>query len=163
MVTAAVLGAAVILATVAGLAWTARLLRVGALDAFELADKTRTPVPASALDWPELRVRAAISEGIPGEPGLTLLDVERPDHAGCGATLLVDLGAEQERSLGLLERWCAADASVSPSRQPEGALELRRRQSLERVRAVLMSESYRQPSGDGTGARAARRAKTVGW
>lgn len=161
MVTAAVLGAVVILATVAGLAWTARLLRVGALDALELADKTRTPVPASALDWPELRVRAAISEGSPGEPGLTLLHVEWPDHPGRGATLLVDLGAEQERSLGLLARWCAADASVSPSRQPEGALELRRRQSLERVRAVLMSENYRRPPAnpDGTRARTARRPR----
>lgn len=161
MVTAAVLGAAVILAAVAGLAWTARLLRVGALDALELADKTRTPVPASALDWPELRVRAAISEDIPGEPGLTLLHVEWPDQAACSATLLVDLGAERERSLGLLARWCAADASVSPSRRPEGALELRRRQSLERVQAVLMSESYRRSAanGDGTRARAARRPR----
>jgi hypothetical protein len=49
---------AVVLLVAAGLAWTAYLVHVGNLDAMELAGKAATPDPVSALDWPELHLRA---------------------------------------------------------------------------------------------------------
>ncbi|MGO9143826.1 MAG: hypothetical protein ACLP70_20635, partial [Streptosporangiaceae bacterium] len=56
-----------------GLAWTARLVHIGNLDALALAEKIGTPDPVSALDWPELHVRAVIPQ--PGEPSVVLLRV----------------------------------------------------------------------------------------
>jgi len=50
----------------AGLACSARLVHIGNLDALALAEKMAVPDPASALDWPELRVHA----------------VDRPEQAG---------------------------------------------------------------------------------
>jgi len=137
---AAVLAGVVSLVTVAGLAWTARLLRVGTMDALDLASKVATPVPVSALDWPEVRVLAAVSQGTLGDAGLALLHVQWPARPDRTATLLVDLGCDQERSLRLLAEWCAANGSVSPSRGAGTAIELRRRQSLDRVRAELLAE-----------------------
>jgi hypothetical protein len=134
---AALAGACLFIA--AGLAWTARLVHVGALDALELADKLAVPEPVSALDWPELRVRAVVPQDVAGERPLVLLLVEWPAH-GEQATLLVDLGPADQRSLPLLSRWCAARAPVSPGRCADGELELRRRQSLERVRGLLVAE-----------------------
>jgi hypothetical protein len=40
----------------------------------------------------------------------------------------------------LLSQWCAGHASVSTARRPGAGLVLRRRQSLERVHAVLVAE-----------------------
>jgi hypothetical protein len=59
-VTVAATFAAVVLLTGAGLAWTARLVHVGNLDALALAEKVATPEPVSALDRPELHVRAIV-------------------------------------------------------------------------------------------------------
>jgi hypothetical protein len=112
---------------VAALIWTARLVHVGNLDAAELAEKIAVPEPASALDWPELRLRSVVPQ--PGEPLLALLLVEWPAHReGPG-----------QRSLPLLSQWCADRASVSPTRRG-GLVELRRRQSLERVSGRLVAE-----------------------
>jgi hypothetical protein len=132
------LAAAVVLAVGAGLAWTAHLVHVGSLDALALAEKVAVPDPVSALDWPELRVRAIIPQ--PDEPFLVLLLVGWPARPQQEATLLVVLDTSDHRSVPLLTQWCATEASVSPTRQGGGALELRRRQSLERVRAVLIAE-----------------------
>jgi len=67
---------------VAGLAWTARLVHIGNLDAQALADKTACPKPVSALDWPELRLRAVVAQ--PGEQPVVLLHVgpTRQDRLG---------------------------------------------------------------------------------
>jgi hypothetical protein len=132
------LAAAVVLTVGAGLAWTAHLVHVGSLDALALAEKVAVPDPVSALDWPELRVRAIIPQ--PDEPSLVLLLVGWPARPQQEATLLVVLDTGDHRSVPLLTQWCATEASVSPTRQGGGALELRRRQSLERVRAVLIAE-----------------------
>ncbi len=140
VIAAAVLAGACLLIVAAGLAWTARLLRVGTLDALTLASKVATPEPRSALDWPELHVRAVVPQDIPGEPSLVLLLVEWPAHRERAATLLVNLGRTDQRSLPLLSQWCAARALVSPVRRPDGELELRRRQSLERVCGILVVE-----------------------
>ena len=130
--------AAVVLLVAAGLAWTARLVHVGNLDALALADKVATPDPVSALDWPELHVRAIVPQ--PDGRPLVLLLVDWPAHPQRAATLLVALDSGDHRSVSLLSQWCATQASVSPARQGEADFELRRRQSLERVHAVLVAE-----------------------
>ena len=137
LVAAAVAGACLFIAV--GLAWTARLVRIGTLDALELAGKVAVPEPVSALDWPELLVRAVVPQDADGERWQVLLLVEWPAH-GKQATVLIDLGRAGQSSLPLLSQWCAARASVSPSRCGPGELELRRRQSLDRVRALLVAE-----------------------
>jgi len=138
VIVAATLAAAVVLAVGAGLAWTAHLLHVGKLDALGLADKVAVPDPVSALDWPELHVRAIVPQ--PDEPSLVLLLVGWPAHPRQEATLLVALDRGNHRSIPLLSQWCATEASVSPTRQEGATLELRRRRSLERVHAVLVAE-----------------------
>jgi hypothetical protein len=130
----------VILFIVAGVAWTARLVHIGNLDAQALADKTGSPEPSSALDWPELHVHAVIAQ--PDEQSLVLLHVGWPAYPQRKATLLVALGQGDRGSLALLSRWCTCAASIAPVRRDGAELELRRRQSLERVHAVLITEDY---------------------
>lgn len=131
--------AGVILFIGTGLVWTARLVHIGNLDAQELADKTACPGPVSALDWPELRLHAVVEQ--PGErPVILLLHVGWPAHPHRQAMLVVALDEAEQRSLTLLSQWCAGAASVSPSRGAGAELELRRRQSLDRVHAVLLAE-----------------------
>ena len=136
MIVAAAVGG-VILFMAAGLAWTARLVHVGNLDAQELAEKVAVPNPVSALDWPELRLQAVVKQ--PDEPPLVLLRVGWPAHPRQAATLLVALDSGDDRSFSLLSQWCSAHASVSPVRRGT-EMELRRRQSLERVHGVLIAE-----------------------
>jgi len=57
---------------------------------------------------------------------------------------MVALAADHMRSLALLSQWCAGEASISPVRRDGANLELRRRQSLERVHAVLIAEDSPQ-------------------
>ncbi len=141
----AAIGLAVaLLLMITGLTWTARLVHIGNLDALALAEKAAAPNPASALDWPELRLRAVVPQ--PGEPSLVLLDAEWPAHPERAATLLVRLDGADE--LPLLSRWCTDSASISPAGRGAG-LELRRRQNLERVRGVLIAEDALPPPRDG--------------
>lgn len=128
----------VILFIAAGLAWTARLIHVGNLDAQALAEKLATPDPVSVLDWPELRVRAVVPQP-DGQP-LVLLYVGWPKEPPRAATLLVALESGDHVSLPLLRQWCALQASICPVRQQGAELELRRRRSLERVHAVMVAE-----------------------
>jgi hypothetical protein len=139
-VVAAIGLAGALLVMITGLTWTARLVHIGNLDALALAEKIGTPNPASALDWPELRLCAVVPQ--PGEPSLVLLDAEWPAHPERAATLLVRLDGPDQ--LPLLSRWCADRAPVSPARR-DGGLELRRRQSLERVRGFLVAEDALPP------------------
>jgi hypothetical protein len=69
-----------------------------------------------------------------------LLHVGWPAHPEREATLLVALDQGDRHSLSLLSEWCTGEASVSPVRLHGAELELRRRRSLERVRAVLVAE-----------------------
>jgi hypothetical protein len=135
----AAIGAAVTtLLIVAALVWTARLVHVGNLDAFALAQKVGTPRPVSAVDWPELHVRTVVS--VTDEPPVVLVLAEWPAHPEQVASLLVRLDHGDQRSVPLLSQWCAAQASVSPTRREDGRIELRRRQSMERVRGFLIAE-----------------------
>jgi hypothetical protein len=110
--------AGVTLFIAAGLAWTARLVHVGNLDAQALAEKAAVPAPTSALDWPELHLQAVVAQ--PDEQSLVLLHVDWPAHPQRLATLLVSLDQGDQRSLSLLSQWCVGHASVSPARL-EGA------------------------------------------
>jgi hypothetical protein len=130
--------AAIVLITGGGMVWTVYLLRTGCLDAQGLAEKTAVPQPVSALDWPELKVRAVVSQP-DGEP-LVLLHVDWPAFPQRNATLLMALDKDDQRSLPLLSTWCTEQVSVSPTRRYGSAMELRKRQSLQRVRAVLVTE-----------------------
>jgi len=139
---------------VAALVWTARLVHVGNLDALALAQKVAIPRPASALDWPELHVRTVVS--VTDEPRVVMLLVEWPAHREQARTLLVRLGDDDEESVPLLSQWCAAQASVSPTRRDDGRLELRRRQSMDRVRGFLIAEDPQPAQLDAPRARARR-------
>ena len=75
IIAAALAGVIVLIA--AGLTWAAHRVHIGHLDMQALADKLATPEPASALDWPELRVHAVIPE--PGGQPLVLLQVHLAD------------------------------------------------------------------------------------
>jgi len=138
VITAVALAVAVLVAAAVGLRWTARLIRIGNLDAQALADKLATPEPVSALDWPELHVRAVVP--LPDDRPLVLLLVGWPAYPGREVTLLLALSGDDHRSVPLLGQWCASQASVSPSRLGGADLELRRRRSLERVHAELVAE-----------------------
>jgi hypothetical protein len=122
----------------AGLAWTARLVRISNLDAHDLADKLSVPAPVSALDWPELHLNAVVAQ--PDEQPMVLLHVDWPAHPQRAATLLLALKHDDRHSLPLLSQWCADQAPVSPARRNGSELTLRRRQSLQLVHAVLVAE-----------------------
>jgi hypothetical protein len=153
-VIAAIGAAGTTLFIMAALVWTARLVHVGNLDALALAQKVATPAPISALDWPELHLRTVVS--VADEPPVVLLLVEWPAHPGQAATLLVRLDHGDQRSVPLLSQWCAAVASVSPTRREDGRLEIRRRQSMGRVRGFLIAEDSQPPPPASPRARARR-------
>jgi hypothetical protein len=138
MIVAALLAAVISLAATGLLAWTARLLQAGSPDHLARAAKVITPDPVSALDWPELQVRAVVPQ--PDEQSLILLLVGWPARQQKAATLLVAVDSDDHQSAQLLARWCETQASVSPTRCGGARLEFRRRQSLERVQAVLVAE-----------------------
>jgi hypothetical protein len=130
--------ASVIVLTAAGLAWTARRVHIGNLDAHDLASKLSVPAPVSALDWPELHLNAVVAQ--PDEQPVVLLHVHWPAHPQRAATLLLALDRDDRHSLPLLSQWCADQAPVSTDRRNGSELTLRRRQSLQRVHAVLVAE-----------------------
>jgi hypothetical protein len=142
IVAAALVGLVVFVA--AWLALAAYLVHLGNLDALALAEKVAVSEPNSALDWPDLHLRAVVAQ--PDDQLLVLLHVIWPAHPGQAAMLLVALDQGDQRSLPLLSQWCACHASISPLRQPGTGLELRRRQSLERVHALLVAEDI-APAG----------------
>lgn len=136
----------IIVASVVGLValvvtwlWLAgRRVYVSNLDAVALAAKIAVPEPESALDWPDLNLRAVVEQ--PGEQSRLLLHVVWPAHPAQAAMLLVALDEGDYQSLPLLSRWCECGASVWPTRQAGAGLELRRKQSTERVYAQLLAE-----------------------
>src|SRR5215469_10759322 len=138
MIVAAILAAVISLVATGLLAGTARFLQARSLDRSVLAAKIAEPDPVSALDWPELHVRAVVPQ--PDEQSLILLLVGWPAHQQKAATLLVAVDSSDHQSVPLLSQWCETRAPVSPTRCGGAHLEFRRRQSLERVHAVLVAE-----------------------
>jgi hypothetical protein len=182
-VVAALALAGAVLFIVAGLGAAARRVHIGSLDAQALAEKLAVPHPVSALDWPELRVRAVVPQ--PGRPLVVVLLAGRPGFDEQASTLLMRLDGDGTPVV-LLSRWCADGASVAPRRlegpaaggQAVGGpaseghavggragggreFELRRRQSLERVSGSVLAEDAtplplaprRGPGGRGRGPR----------
>ena len=122
-----------------GLTWAGRLLHISSLDAQALAEKVAFPEPASALEWPELRVQSAVPQ--PDELSLVIVQVGWPAHPERVAVLLVALDRDEQRAVSLLSQWSTSGASVAAMHR--GAeVELRRRRSLERVYAILLAEDY---------------------
>jgi len=138
----------IVAAALAGLAlsvalwiWLAvRLVRLGTQDALALAEKATVPEPESALDWPDMCLRAVVTE--PDDESRVLLQVIWPAHPARASTLLLALDQGDWRSLLLLSRWCDDHVPVCPRRQSSAELELRRRQSTERVHARLLAEDF---------------------
>ncbi len=127
----------ILLLLVAALTWTARLLRISNLDAQALMEKTAYPEPKSALEWPELRVQSVVPQ--PDDLSPVILQVGWPAYPQRTSTLLLELDHDEAHALSLLCQWSMTGAAVAAERQgPE--LELRRRQTLERVHAVLLAE-----------------------
>lgn len=134
----------VILFLAAALTWTARLLHISGLDAMALAEKVAFPQPTSALQWPELHVHVVVPEPedlSPVTASPVIVQVAWPAHPEQVANLLVRLDHDERRALSLLSQWCRSGASVAAQRHGT-AVELRRRQSLDRVRATLLAEDY---------------------
>lgn len=138
MIVAAFLAAVISLVATGLMAWTARLVQARSLDNLALATEAGTPDPVSALDWPELHVRAVVPQ--PDEQSLILLLVGWRGRQHKAATLLVAVDSDDHRSAQLLTQWCETQASVSPTRCGGAHLEFRRHQSPERVHAVLVAE-----------------------
>jgi hypothetical protein len=134
--------AGVSLFVVAGLTWTARLLRISNLDAQSLAEKVAFPEPVSALEWPELRVQSVVPQPDELSPSPVIVQLGWPAHPELMATLLVALDQDDQRALSLLSQWSAAGSPVAGGRRGE-RIELRRRQTLECVHAILLAEDYR--------------------
>ena len=123
----------------AGLTWAGRLLHISSLDAQALAEKVAFPEPASALEWPELRVQSAVPQ--PDELSLVIMQVGWPAYPERAAVLLVALDRDEQRAVSLLSQWSTSGAPVAAMHR--GAeVELRRRRSLERVHAILLAEDY---------------------
>jgi hypothetical protein len=132
---------------VAGLAAAARTVHVGNLDALALAEKLAKPYPTSAVDWPELEILSVIPQ--PGDPSLVLLLVGRPRFDTAAATLLVQLSGGGGRANKVLSDWCRGRAPIAPTARADGTIELRRRQTLNRVRCRLLAEDS-GPAASGT-------------
>jgi hypothetical protein len=129
----------VLLFLAAGLAWSARLLRISGLDAQALAEKVAFPRPASAFEWPELQVQLVVPEADQLSP--VIVQVRWPAYPEQVSTLLVALDQDERQALSLLSQWSVSGASVTAQRHGR-ELNLRRRQSLDRVHAVLLAEDY---------------------
>jgi hypothetical protein len=124
---------------VAGLTWAGRLLHISNLDVQALTEKVAFPVPASALEWPELQVQSAVPQ--PDELSLVIVQVGWPAHPERVAVLLVALDRDEQRAVSLLSQWSTSGASVAAMHRGV-EVELRRRRSLERVHAILLAEDY---------------------
>ncbi|HEY6496761.1 MAG TPA: hypothetical protein VIZ43_26085 [Trebonia sp.] len=128
----------------AALVWAGRMLHISNLDAQALAEKVAFPAPASALEWPELRVRSAVPQ--PDRLSPVIVQVGWPAYPDRIATLLVALDHDERRAVSLLAEWSASGAAVAALRHGT-ELELRRRQSLDRVHAILLAEDYQDGGG----------------
>ena len=119
-----------------GVAWTAHRVRVGLLDARDLAEKTAFRRPRSALQWPEIRIGNVVA--LPDEE-LVLVRVAWPSHPSEVSLLLLRLAHAGERQR--LVSWCASQARVSTSCVTGMGFEFRRRGTVQRVHALVVSES----------------------
>jgi hypothetical protein len=119
-----------------GVAWSVYLIRVGLLDARDLAEKTTIGHPRSAVQWPELRIGSVLPD--PAEE-FVVVSVTWPAHPSRVSLLVLRLEGHSE-ALQLLA-WSATHASVTTNQSSGPWIEFRRRGSLERVHAFVVGES----------------------
>jgi len=121
-----------------GLGWTTHLIRVGLLDARDLVEKTAFGRPRSAMQWPELRLETVVV--LPDED-MVLTEAVWPAHPSNASLLLLRVtdAAGKRR----LVKWSASHASITTSTATDSWVELRRRRTVDRVRAEVVSEAPR--------------------
>ena len=134
-VTAVVIGCLILVGLAGGIVLVAYRMWVGSLDALALAVKTGVPRPTSAVDWPEVTLDTVLPEP---QSSAVLVVARWPARPERGSVLLLRMvsAADQER----LARWSRQRCSLSPQRSGPDGMELRRRGSVERVRAIVLSE-----------------------
>jgi hypothetical protein len=120
----------------ASIVFLLRAYRVSMLDAADLVSKIDVPRPLSACDWPELHVDAVVAD--PDLPRVLVL-VRWPAHPRPRSLLVLEPAAREPAEY-LLQSWRDSDASVSPMRDGDAGLILRRRRSSEQLCALLLDE-----------------------
>jgi hypothetical protein len=133
---AVLVGLAVGFLIAAGVAWSVYLIRVGLLDARDLAEKTAVEHPRSALHWPELRIGSVLPD--PDEE-LVVVRVLWPAHPSEVSLLLLRLETASE-TVQFVE-WCTTRAPITTSQGMGRCIEFRRRRTLQRVQALVVGES----------------------
>jgi hypothetical protein len=121
---------------VLAVAYTLRRLKVGALDAVELASKAAVPHPRSARDWPEVRLSSVIS----GPEDDVIVLARWPGRPDAGSSLVLRPDEPDGHATRLLERWCDRDTSLSPMAWGDSGIALRPRGTMRRVRARILAE-----------------------
>ena len=138
------IAAAIGIGVVALIVRTWRRINMGLLDAVTLATKVAVSNPRSARDWPELTIVAVVVS--PTDQSESLVEVIWPGRPGNRAVLVVHLDDHDHRDLRLLRSWQVQGASILPMPLSSFDIELRRRGSLDRIRATVVAESYWQAS-----------------
>jgi hypothetical protein len=122
----------------AGLVWTVRRFSIATRDALDLAEKLRVPRPVHAVDWPEVRIDELVTD--PAEPTRVLVALRWPARASERAVLLLQLEDDALRSVVRLARWRDRDAALTPRRDGDPYVVLRRRGGSNQVRARVIDE-----------------------
>ena len=117
------------------------------------SEPTTLPVPPASpgylapvsrpLDWPEWRIGTVIAE--PSDEPRALVSVARPERPARTCIVLLEV-QEPPAGLDLLNQWRDADVVVSPARLGGQSLELRPRQSSERLQVLVISDSIAEPT-----------------
>jgi hypothetical protein len=97
----------------------------------------------SALDWPEWRITSVISE--PDAAPRALICVGPPADPQRSSVLLLEVQAPPT-GLKVLTGWRDAKVVVMAVRRGNEAVELRRVESSERVRVMVISDSIAEPT-----------------
>jgi hypothetical protein len=113
-----------------------RLIAIGNLDALELASKIAVPFPATARDWPELRIDAVLPSPAGSEVLLAVRWPGRPENR----SVLVVTALDDPAAGRYLTEWCDTRASLSPTPHGTSGLDLRRRRTFQRVELEVLSE-----------------------
>jgi hypothetical protein len=87
------------------------------------------------VDWPELRLDAVLPEPLSSD---VLVVARWPARPESRSVLLLRIVSNGDRDR--LARWSQRRHSLSPLRWGTDGLELRRRGSVERVQAIVLSE-----------------------
>jgi hypothetical protein len=90
------------------------------------------------LDWPEVRLVAAIPQ--PDDRDYAIVSILWPARPWMRASLLVAIDDCPQRTMAVLSGWCSQGTPVVLRSPADGLVELRRRQSLQRLNLRLIAE-----------------------